>query len=269
MAPVLACPEHLEQVAVILLNNARQALAGQHPPAEVLAEVFQQGSNLVIRISDNGPGIPEEHLERIFDPFFTTKPVGEGTGLGLSLCQRLVKEHGGELRAQNRSEGGAVFTVVLPSFDSTRELAAPKPETPAPDPGQELKPRILFADDEDNIRRLVVRYFSRRGYDIVAVSNGAEAVAAFQNDPEKFELVILDLVMPIMPGKDAFIKIRAIRPEVPVLISSGSVSGDSVSMIETDDHTYVLEKPYKPAELVRMVQSIAIAAQSARAVPDR
>jgi signal transduction histidine kinase len=101
----------IDQVFLNVLANAAQAIRG---PGTIAIETRREGSRAIIRIADTGPGIPSEAIGRIFDPFFTTKPVGEGTGLGLSISYEIVTKHGGEIRAENRPEGGAVFTLELP-----------------------------------------------------------------------------------------------------------------------------------------------------------
>jgi PAS domain S-box-containing protein len=109
----------LQQVFLNVINNAQQAMKGQQRPALLVIKTSEEGDHLRVSISDNGPGISEEHLTRIFDPFFTTKPVGEGTGLGLSLSFGIIKEHGGSIRAESTPGQGATFIIELPVVEQT------------------------------------------------------------------------------------------------------------------------------------------------------
>jgi signal transduction histidine kinase len=120
----MADPSQLEQVFLNIINNAEYAMREKGKSGVLTVNIFKDGrkkggQRVVIEIFDTGPGIPEDVISKLFDPFFTTKPVGKGTGLGLSVSYGIIKEHGGEIYAGNKKEGGALFTIKLPVLEET------------------------------------------------------------------------------------------------------------------------------------------------------
>ncbi|HMA22973.1 MAG TPA: PAS domain S-box protein, partial [Gemmatimonadaceae bacterium] len=169
-----ADPFQLQQVVLNLLTNAEHALAAWDGERCLRVATESNNDRLIIRVSDSGPGIAPEHLQRVFNPFFTTKPVGEGTGLGLSISDGIVREHGGRIRAESQVGHGATFTIDLPY------VVPPLPDVPnaiGASPLSRTRRRLLVADDEPAIRSAIATYFCSLGHVVDVVGTGRDAVA--------------------------------------------------------------------------------------------
>ncbi|TNF23412.1 MAG: PAS domain S-box protein [Deltaproteobacteria bacterium] len=212
------------------------------------------GLYLELTIRDTGPGIPADDLERVFEPFYTSKGVGEGTGLGLAAVYGTVTGHGGAIRAGNAPDGGAVFTLLLPLLPPAAAVTAEEASKEAPVRGHG---RVLVADDEDVVRKLVTMMLEALGYTVVAASNGEEALRRFMEDPKGWTLVVLDVQMPVMSGDEALERIAAIDPDVRVLVSSGH----RVDAGAAPQARGFLQKPFDLLQLSRKV------AEARREVP--
>lgn len=177
---------------------------------------------LRLQISDTGVGIPEETLDRIFEPFFTTKSIGKGTGLGLSVVHGIVRDFGGEIMVDSEIGKGSVFTILLPIVES--ELPAIK--QPAPECLQKGTERILLVDDETSITETAEGLLVGLGYQVQVFNDCRQAWTAFKTEPEHFDIIITDYAMPHMTGIALAEKIRLIRPDIPIILSSGYLSLD-------------------------------------------
>ena len=165
---------------------------------------------------DTGPGIDPAVAERIFEPFFTTKPRGEGTGMGLAVVHGIVTGLHGTVTIESTLGEGSVFHVVLPTVE--QEAAAEIDVQEALPSGNEC---ILFVDDDPDITGMAEHMLKSLGYNPVTATHGNGALRLFQMDPNQFDLVIADLVMPQMSGEELVKEIRALRPEVPVIFCTG------------------------------------------------
>jgi two-component system, cell cycle sensor histidine kinase and response regulator CckA len=225
-------PTQMRQVVLNLVTNGSDAIAGtgtieirvfEVPWDEgVLAELVppiepEEGSAyLVLEVSDTGCGMTPEMQARVFEPFYTTKFTGRG--LGLAVVHGIVRGHRGGVRVESAPQLGSTFSVALPAIALAAEpLTALSPSTDA----WRGAGVVLVADDEDLVRDVSETMLQQLGFEVVAVANGREAVQAFSAAPDRFDLVILDLTMPIMTGSEALTAIRQIRPDVTVLIMSG------------------------------------------------
>jgi CheY-like chemotaxis protein len=182
---------------------------------------LSQGNYLKLEVSDTGCGIEPKTLEKIFEPYFTTKKPGEGTGLGLAVVHGIVKSHHGHITVYSEPGKGSSFHVYLPLSE---EKAASLPETTGV---QELRgngERILFVDDEEQIREIMDAILTQSGYRVTTCANGAQAWAEFQKDPGQFALVITDMTMPAMTGAELAEKILAVSPRTPVILCTGQSS---------------------------------------------
>ncbi|TMG91263.1 MAG: response regulator, partial [Betaproteobacteria bacterium] len=205
--------------------------------------------------ADTGTGIPAGILEKIFDPFFTTKEVGVGTGLGLSLVHGIVTGLGGAIDVATALGEGAVFTVYLPR---TADVA----DVPKSGKGGEAatrrgsQQRILVVDDEASLLRLATETLSELGYAPVGFRASAAALAVFLADPERFDAVITDESMPGLTGSELIRKIRAIRPEIPIVLVTGLANAAVIQRAKDAGATEVLRKPLSARQLATAVERV-------------
>lgn len=240
LPPLLADPTQLHQVLINLVTNAGQAMgsSGGVIEVDVREEEVEQGTHDApgldagryarIQVRDSGPGFPAAVAHRLFDPFFTTKPTGQGTGLGLASVQSIVAAHGGTVSAVSPTGGGAVFTVHLPLSTRRGDEAsggrAPTAQSRSAAPPTPQLLRVLFVDDEPALARLAERALPRSGCSVRAYSDPAEAIVAAEHDPDGFDVLITDLTMPEIGGLALIARLRVLRPELPVVLTSGYLS---------------------------------------------
>jgi len=192
-----ADPFQLQQVILNLVGNAEQALAEWLGPRRIRVSTRHEDGNIVVSVSDTGPGVTDEERDRIFNPFFTTKPVGQGTGLGLSISDGIARQHGGRIRVESVPGHGATFELRIPV------LHAPL-ETPAPEPVREPLPpvgdgrRLLVVDDEPAMRTAIGNFLSSLGHGVTVATGGLEARALMSSN--EYDVVLLDLRMPDLGG---------------------------------------------------------------------
>ncbi|MCK6491080.1 MAG: ATP-binding protein, partial [Planctomycetes bacterium] len=173
------------------------------------------GQCLELTVSDTGTGIPAEVLPRIFEPFFTTKAVGRGSGLGLAAVQGTVARHGGRVTVDSQPGSGTRFTVHLPVVQAP--VVEPAAVPTGGGAGGTRQQRVLVVDDEAVVRQTVAMALGHLGYQVVLAGDGCEALELFRREHAQIDLVLLDLVMPRMSGRDTFLALRAIAPQVKVL----------------------------------------------------
>ncbi len=267
---VLAERTQIEQVALNLLVNARQALEAMiDAPAEIGSgprqrtprigvRTWTEGRRVMLEISDNGPGIPAELRSRIWDPFFTTKAEGEGTGLGLAMVHGIVTGYDGSIEVESDVGSGTRFIVSLPA-DSR-----PAPPVQTEVRGNTTPPReqaaraldILIVEDEPGIRRVLTRYFASRGHAVLSARDGAEAVKLARQSA--FDVVICDLRLTgIMDGYEVVSRIRALPTGVRtrcIIMSGGGSEAVATLRNDTVVVSAVIEKPYDIEELRRAVE---------------
>ncbi len=268
MPSVVANPNHVEQVLLNLAVNARDAMpAGGHLviSTRLVAEGDQAlrgqpwagpGDYAEVSVSDTGAGIAPGHLERIFEPFFTTKEPGKGTGLGLSVAYSMIQNSGGQLAASSQAGSGSRFYFYLPAASGvpgwTPTLEVPA-EPPAPGRGQ----RVLVVDDEDTVREVAREALAGYGYQVAEAAHGHEALEIFRDARDRgepFDLVILDLFMPVMGGREAMRELLAIDPAARVVVATGHAdTSDDLDGLEER----VLGVLHKPFDLDRLVREVA------------
>jgi len=230
LRPVLADPSQIQQIIMNLCTNAGQVMEAEGgvltftldiadltAPLHTIVEELSPGRYVRIQVRDTGPGIPPENLERIFDPFFTTKGVGEGTGLGLAVVHGIVQDRNGGIVVESEEGRGTTFSIYLPAseIESVAITAEEKMDLPR---GTE---RILFVDDEPMIMKLGQRMLERQGYHVETRASGTDALECFKHDPRRFDLIVTDMTMPGLRGDRLAEEILAIRPDVPVILSTG------------------------------------------------
>jgi len=209
------------------------------------------GTYVLLSVSDNGVGMEQATLDRIFEPFFTTKETGRGTGLGLATVYGTVKQHGGFLNVSSKPGQGTVFRIYLPI---TAGVADPRPPVVS---GVVIggTETILVAEDHEALRELAHRTLVSQGYRVFLASNGREAVRLFEEHSREIGLVLLDVVMPILNGPDAYSEIRAIEPNVPAIFTTGYTAESASLNHKIEGGTIFLQKPYSPQALARAVRS--------------
>lgn len=256
---VLGDPSELETALLNLGINARDAVEGdgciqiRTRDAEVVEGDTERGPislspgpYVEVEVTDTGKGIPDELTDRVFEPFFTTKDVGAGTGLGLAAVYGVVTEHGGAITLQGRPGEGARFTILLPTSELRPAPEVSRPPSLSAARGQM---RILVVDDEEPIRKVVQQLLGELGYEVTLASDGREAIERFAADPAAFDAVLLDVVMPRMGGEECLHELRALRPDVRVLMSSGFTQDMTVDAFSEGAASGFLKKPYHVDEL--------------------
>jgi len=261
---VLADTGQLEQVLMNLVANARDAMPDggvllirtglQEVPLNVLDRSASPGQvrYAFLSVTDTGAGMAENIRDKIYEPFFTTKEVGKGTGLGLSIAYGIVKQHNGYIRVESQEGKGTTFRVYLPLIES--ESAAAEIVKPFFLPyGRET---ILVAEDDEEVRNLDRFLLEECGHTVIEAVNGADAVEKFSANADSVSLVILDVVMPKMNGRQAFEEIRALRPDVRVIFMSGYTSEIVSAKGVLDSGLDFIEKPIIPKIFLRKVREV-------------
>src|SRR5439155_10731078 len=207
-----ADPSELQQMLLNLLINAEQALVSVETPRTIVVRTATSEEEVRLEVADSGPGIAPEIRAKIFDPFFTTKPEGVGTGLGLSICYGIARDHGGRIWVESTPGAGATFTVaMLRDPRAAQRPAAPLPERVAA-PSTPLK--VLVVDDEAGLRHAVVTFLERRGFEAHGVGDGREALATLGRDPTPPDVIVTDVRMPGMGGREFLARLRAEHPRL-------------------------------------------------------
>ena len=244
----------LIQALLNLVLNAEYASRGaglkNQPPVRVSAVLHSDVIHL--DVIDHGPGIPMEKRAAIFDPFYSTKPMGEGTGLGLTVVQAIAAAHDGRIEIHDTPGGGSTFRIVLPYAEVPEEAATP--ETEPVDATFELTGvRILIAEDEKSIRHFLRRLFDRLGVDATLVEDATRAIDTARR--EDFDLLLLDVRMPGGGGVEAYRRIREMNPQLArrTVFMTGEFSLE-MNQIVGQEYAGVLQKPFKFNELMSAIQ---------------
>jgi two-component system cell cycle sensor histidine kinase/response regulator CckA len=211
---------------------------------------LKKGDYVRISISDTGSGIPEEIRNRIFDPFFSTKE--KGTGLGLSVVYGIIKNHGGFIHMESRLGQGTTFGIFLPMSGKVEEINESLTESTVLG-GHET---LLLVDDEEIIRNLGRDILSDKGYAVLLAANGQEAVEIYKKEDGRIDLVILDVLMPIMDGVETHRRIKEMDPSSKILICSGYMQGSGGYADFHEGIDGIVQKPYKMDELVKKVRQV-------------
>jgi CheY-like chemotaxis protein len=207
----------------------------------------------MLAISDTGAGMSQEVREHIFEPFFTTKEGSGGTGLGLATVYGIVKQSGGSINVYSEPGKGTVFKVYLPRvFEPADERAAPAVE-PAGLAGTET---ILLAEDDEAVRGIAVLALSRAGYEVLAADGGPMALELARRHPGTIHLLVTDVVMRGMGGRQLAEELRGVRPGTPTLFVSGYTENAIVHHGVLDPEMAFLPKPFTPTALVRKVREV-------------
>jgi two-component system cell cycle sensor histidine kinase/response regulator CckA len=255
----------IEQVLLNLYVNAWQAMSNG-------GDLFLQTENVIldrsyfkpykvepgryvkITVSDTGVGIDKETQKRIFEPFFTTKEMGRGTGLGLASVYGIIKSHAGYINVYSEKEKGTVFTIYLPA--SEKEI--PKEIESGPTAIIKGSGIILLIDDEQMILDVGVELLEELGYTVKSAMSGQEAIDLLKKEGGKIDLIIMDMIMPGMGGSETFDRLKAIDPDIKVLLSSGySINGQATKILRRGCDGFI-QKPFNMNQLAEKVQRILV-----------
>ncbi|MEQ8247543.1 MAG: ATP-binding protein [Alphaproteobacteria bacterium] len=257
----------LHQIVMNLCTNAVHAMGAG--PGRLLVSLTREnldaeaaaawgvrsGDFWHLSVADSGEGIAPDVLDRVFEPFFTTKERGQGTGLGLAVVHGIVTDHGGVVRAESRLGQGATFHVLLPVDDAEREALVDAPVSTA----LAGRGRILLVDDETLIVRMGQKILNRLGYTVVGATDSEEALETFRADPGGFDLLMTDQTMPGLTGDALIEAVRAIRPDLPVVLCTGySQVMDEEKAKEMAIDAFVM-KPLEREEVGRIVSTVLAA----------
>lgn len=264
LGPVWADPSQAEQVLTNLCLNARDAMPQggklliETKEVEIgegrgsFPEFVRPGSYALLSVSDSGTGMDAQTMERIFEPFYTTKELGQGTGLGLATVYGIVKQHNGYVFAESEVNRGTTFRVYLPvgagPAETHKEILACEVRG-----GTET---ILLAEDNEDLREAIQEILKSLDYRVLLAANGEEALRLFLQHQESIDLLLLDVVMPLMSGPDALVRMRAIRPEIPVIFTTGYSSESALLASMVKDNVMILQKPYVPNILGRKIRDV-------------
>ncbi len=216
------------------------------------------GEYIELTVRDTGTGIPPEIQDRIFDPFFTTKERGKGTGLGLAMVYGIVRNHQGKIEVSSTPGQGALFRILFPVSQESPVPSPPLPHISETD-ASALNPKettILVVDDEEVIRMLTQEILSRKGYRVLQAGDGETACEIFKK--ERIDLVLLDMTMPGMDGKETYERISSVSPEVRVIFSTGYSKDNPLCQATTAGKTGFLQKPYVMEELIREIERLLL-----------
>ncbi len=264
-ACVKADPSQIEQVLINLAVNARDAMhsGGQlfirissttlSTPLDVAPDL-PAGDYVVLRVTDTGAGMTDEVRARIFEPFFTTKAPGKGTGLGLATCYGIVKQSGGRILCDSSPHRGTTFSIYLPQVVGKADPASVESMAPLPRGAG----TILVVEDAAGVRSLTVRVLRSLGYDLLEAENGFDALTVISGcGIRKIDLILTDVTMPKMGGRELIERIRADRPDMRVVFTSGAPGADTaLKALFNHPGTAFLHKPFSPAELARTVRDV-------------
>ncbi len=264
LAEVSADPTQVEQILMNLAVNARDAMPDRGGLTIITknATLDQEyckvhvgakpGEYVMLSVSDTGHGMEKAAIEHIFEPFYTTKEMGRGTGLGLAMVYGIVKQHDGHITCYSELGHGTIFNVYFPAIE--RQLEPDLEESSVmPAFGTET---ILLVNDEEFVRDLGSRILSKAGYNVLTATNGREALDIFEKERTRIALVILDLIMPEIGGKECLEELRRIDPQLKVLIASGLSDAASVRESIRIGAKGFMYKPFKSRELLRQVRKV-------------
>ncbi len=262
--PVLIDPTHVEQVLVNLTVNARQAMPdGGRLTVETenvsLDEAYSfehvhvpAGDYVLLTVTDTGHGMPPEIQERIFDPFFTTREDEGGTGLGLSTCYGIIRQAGGHIWVYSEPDIGTTFKIYLPRTD--------RAPTSRPDTREHVSVEgtetVLLVEDQPDVRTVAARGLRKHGYRVLLATSGKEALSVAEAHPGAIHIVVTDVVMPGMGGRELAAHLRVRHPEIPVLFMTGYADDEILRDEMSQGDVVVLPKPFAGLDLARRVRQI-------------
>jgi CheY-like chemotaxis protein len=253
---VFADPHQLQQVLLNLVINGEQAMLVANGRGTLIVRTWHDldQNAVVIEVSDDGPGVPEDVQSKIFDPFFTTKDVGKGTGLGLTVAYAIVEEHGGRLTVSSEPGHGATFGVALPiGGEGLRPVAAKIAEAQREGP---IAATALVVEDEAALGTAVAEALADAGFRVDRAGDGQEALERVQSRP--YDLIICDLKMPRLDGTAFYRTITASLPSLArrIVFVTGDVAGTDAGRFLEESGCRWLAKPFRLRDLLRVAREV-------------
>jgi len=247
-------PGQIQQVLLNLIINAETETSLAHGRGKLTITTENSDNIIKICVTDDGPGIAPDIMDKIFDPFFTTREIGQGTGLGLSLCYGIISEHNGKIYAESKLGKGATFIVELPVVTEAKK---PKPAEPLVEQPKRLdKARIMVVDDEEVIRDFMKRVLTDAGYEIDALDNAADALNKIEG--QRYDLILLDIKMPGTSGVELYRQIqkkaKSLAPRV-TFITGDTLSEDTKRFLSRSEVTHIA-KPFDAEQLRKEVRIV-------------
>lgn len=258
---VMADPHQIEQVVLNLAVNAKDAMprGGRLTLSTSVVEVTKEygheyvkpGRYMVIAVEDSGAGMGDEVLKKIFEPFYTTKEKGKGTGLGLAVSYGIIKQHNGYVHVASTPGAGTTFEILLPEAVSGRGEEAPAGEYKPSQGGHET---VLVAEDEEAVRELISSLLEAQGYRVLSAKNGVEALRLAETGSETIDLLVTDVVMPEMGGKELAERLKSERTALEVVFISGYTNNALFEENILKEGVNFLQKPFKASQLIQAVR---------------
>jgi CheY-like chemotaxis protein len=264
-----ADPSQIQQLVMNIIINAAEAIPDGRPGRVTVsarrrvldesqirqmgvgAGELTPGLHVLFEVADNGAGMDEATRAKIFDPFFTTKFTGRG--LGLAAVLGIVRGHRGFIGVTSSPGQGATFRVLLPAVEATVE---PRPPSePARRPTLECGSKVLVVDDEEVVRRMARQILEHYRCGVLLAEDGARGVEIFSREADEIGCVILDLTMPVMSGEEALHRMRSLRTDIPIVISSGYNKAEAMRRFDGKGVAGFLQKPYRAATFMEAVRA--------------
>ena len=244
----------IQQVILNLVNNAHYAIVNHGKGNKIIIETELKNSKVLLKVVDNGPGIPEKDLPKIFEPFFTTKEDTKSAGLGLAIVKRIVEDHDGEIRVESKLGEGTIFYIELPVKKIKEEKE--REEISAPEEEIKMKRRVLVVEDEPSVAQLFKYILKKHGCEVEVAKDGREAFEILKE--KSFDFLISDVRMPGMDGKMLYKTIRDKRMFSPdaIILTSGDMLSDRTQEFIRASKIKFLPKPFKEEDLLKLIGEI-------------
>jgi CheY-like chemotaxis protein len=250
---IMADGGQLQQVFLNLVINAETEMKLAHGKGKLLIKAEMAGNIVRVSFHDDGPGIAKANMAKLFDPFFTTREIGQGTGLGLSVCHGIIREHNGRIYVESKLGEGATFVVEIPSAVEEKqrglvELAVEEPEV--------TKGRILVVDDEPMVREFLTKLLVGKGHEVDSIDNASDALTKIKN--ERYSVILLDIKMPGMSGIELYQRVQQIAKSLArrIIFMTGDVMGIDTRDFLSKTGAHYVAKPISVDELVKTINKV-------------